>query len=113
MTFTHHHAQLFSVEMGSPKLFCLVWSRNVILSISASHVANVVGMHNCAQLLTDMGSLELLAWTGLCAPDLTLPSSLDYRYEPLAPGQYHSFAPAKFSSACFVNLLHTWLALTR
>jgi hypothetical protein len=35
---SHHHAQFFSIEMGSHKLL-LDWSRTVILLSSASHVA--------------------------------------------------------------------------
>jgi hypothetical protein len=39
MTGTYHHSQFFSVEMASHTLFCLNWSRAVILPISASKIA--------------------------------------------------------------------------
>jgi hypothetical protein len=39
MTGTYYHTQLFSIEMGSYKLFCLSFPGTAILLISASLVA--------------------------------------------------------------------------
>jgi hypothetical protein len=44
MTDRHHYAQLFSVEMESHKLFCSGSSETVILLISATQVAGIIGM---------------------------------------------------------------------
>jgi hypothetical protein len=38
MAGIHHQAQLFSIEVGSCKPFCLSWPGTVILPISASQV---------------------------------------------------------------------------
>jgi hypothetical protein len=44
MTSAHHHAQLFSYEMESHKLFSLDLPLSMILPISISQVARITGM---------------------------------------------------------------------
>jgi hypothetical protein len=48
MTGAHHHAWLFSIDMGFQLLFCLGWPWTTILLISASQVARITGVsHWC------------------------------------------------------------------
>jgi hypothetical protein len=47
MTGEHHHTQLFSVKMGSFKLFCLGWPETSFFPISASQVAKITGVSHC------------------------------------------------------------------
>jgi hypothetical protein len=51
-----HHAQLFSIEVGSPKLFYLCWLGTMIFPISASYVAEMTGSCHGIQLLVKMES---------------------------------------------------------
>jgi hypothetical protein len=44
MTGMDHHAQLFSIDIGSCKLFCLSWPGNAILLISASQIVRMTGV---------------------------------------------------------------------
>jgi hypothetical protein len=48
MTGSRYYTQLFSVEMKSGKHFCLDCPRTIILLISASQVARIIGVsHWC------------------------------------------------------------------
>jgi hypothetical protein len=79
MTGICPHAQLFSIEM---EFFCTCWLRTTILLISASHIA---WDDRCAPLY------PAICWDGVSltfahySPDLSLPSSQDYRSESLVP----------------------------
>jgi hypothetical protein len=53
MAGVHHHTQwfyffFFPVEMESCGLFCPGWLQTVILPISASQVARIIGMIHCS-----------------------------------------------------------------
>jgi hypothetical protein len=50
MTGAHHHAQLFSVEIGSHEHFCQGWPETMILPNSTSHVAGITAMFTSALL---------------------------------------------------------------
>jgi hypothetical protein len=55
MISTYHHAQVFSIEMGTCDRFCLDCPGTAVLPISASQIARMIGVSHCTQLLVDMG----------------------------------------------------------
>jgi hypothetical protein len=67
-------------------------------------ITGMIGAHHCAQLLVEKGVLQTICLAGLelhDPPDLSLPSSKDYKCEPLAL----SFTSHSLHSSSFIYLV--------
>jgi hypothetical protein len=86
MTGTYHHAQIFSIEMGSCQLVFLPrldWNYDPPIS---THIARMAGIHNCTQLLVEIGSCELFAQLGLEPQSSISQSSIKLELQARATG---------------------------